>query len=66
LLHHLTTTWRERDSSPPEQEGLILSKTEIDLPPTISAATKAQQTLRHCCRQDQGGSQSTAAALGDE
>jgi len=26
----------ERDSSPPEQEGLILSKTEIDLPPTTS------------------------------
>jgi len=40
LLHHLTTTWRERDSSPPEQEGLILSKTEIDLPPTLSAAKK--------------------------
>merc|ERR1712039_673609 len=41
LLHHLTT-WRGRDSSPPEQEGLILSKTEIDLPPTttISAAKK--------------------------
>jgi len=27
---------RGRDSSPPEQEGLILSKTEIDLPPTTS------------------------------
>merc|ERR1711910_267862 len=40
LLHHLNTTWRETDSSPPEQEGLILSKTEIDLPPTISAAKK--------------------------
>ena len=40
LLHHLNTTWRGRDSSPPEQEGLILSKTEIDLPPTTSAAKK--------------------------
>ena len=57
---------RGRDSSPPEQEGLILSKTEIDLPPTTSAAKKAQQTLRHCCHQDQGGRQSTAAALGNE
>merc|ERR1712117_621378 len=27
---------RGRDSSPPEQKGLILSKTEIDLPPTTS------------------------------
>jgi len=35
--HHLE---RERDSSPPEQEGLILSKTEIDLPTTTSAAKK--------------------------
>jgi len=35
-----TSTPGERDSSPPEQEGLILSKTEIDLPPTISAAKK--------------------------
>lgn len=33
-----TSTPGERDSSPPEQEGLILSKTEIDLPPTTSAA----------------------------
>merc|ERR1711962_1612887 len=32
LLRHLTTTWRE------SKQGLILSKTEIDLPPTISAA----------------------------
>merc|ERR1712062_826073 len=40
LLHHLNTTWRERDCSPPEQEGLILSKTEIDPPPTTSAAKK--------------------------
>jgi len=40
LLHHLNTTWRGRDSSPPEQEGLILSKTEIDPPPTTSAAKK--------------------------
>merc|ERR1719370_1531502 len=40
LLHHLTTTWRERDCSPPEQEGLILSKTEIDLPPTTTSAAK--------------------------
>jgi len=31
-----TSTPGERDSSPPEQEGLILSKTEIDLPPTTS------------------------------
>jgi len=38
--HTCSTTWRERDSSPPEQEGLILSKTEIDLPPTTSAAKK--------------------------
>lgn len=30
----------ERDSSPPEQEGLILSKTEMDLPTTTSAAKK--------------------------
>merc|ERR1711994_513019 len=38
LLHHLE---RERDSSPPEQEGLILSKTEIDPPPpSLSAAKK--------------------------
>ena len=35
-----TSTPGERDSSPPEQEGLILSKTEIDLPPTTSAAKK--------------------------
>ena len=33
--HTCSTTWRERDSSPPEQEGLILSKTEIDLPPPL-------------------------------
>lgn len=31
-----TSTPGERDSSPPEQKGLILSKTEIDLPPTTS------------------------------
>merc|ERR1712203_778298 len=40
LLHH-PTTWRERGSPLLlSKEGLILSKTEIDLPPTISAAKK--------------------------
>jgi len=65
LLHH-PTTWRERGTPLLlSKEGLILSKTEIDLPPTTSAAKKAQQTLRHC-RHHQGGRQSTAAAPGDE
>ena len=50
----------ERDSSPPEQEGLILSKTEIDLPPTTSLLPRStadppplppptrRQTSEHC------------------
>ena len=65
LLHHLTT-WRERLLSSwarrvdPLQDG--------DRPPTHHlCCQEAQQTLRHCCRRDQGGkSQSTAAAPGDE
>merc|ERR1719370_1424140 len=40
LLHHLTT-WRERGTPLLlSKEGLILSKTQIDLPPTTSAAKK--------------------------
>merc|ERR1719370_1854808 len=40
LLHHLTT-WRKRGTPLLlSKEGLILSKTEIDLPPTTSAAKK--------------------------
>jgi len=55
-----TSTPGERDSSPPEQEGLILSKTEIDLPPTTSLLPRStadppplppptrRQTSEHC------------------
>merc|ERR1711994_1156232 len=57
--HTCSTTWRERDCSPPEQEqGLILSKTEIDLPqpppllprkhsrPSATAAAKTKEADR--------------------
>ena len=62
--HNCSTTStpgeRGRDSSPPEQEGLILSKTEIDLPPTTSLLPRStadppplppptrRQTSEHC------------------
>ena len=64
LLHHLgrererlLSSWARRVD--PLQDG--------DRPPTHHLCCQdAQQTLRHCCHRQQGGSQSTAAAPGYE